>query len=778
MLAGVLGWLRRYRALGYAAMGIRLTLSPAGTKNFCMKKSWQRFTRDVEEGHVYDQSQDNAVAIVTGDASDLLVVDGDFLKAGEEDKGILCGVQLLQKLTDQHGLEEGVPKANSASGGLHLFFSLSKSLAAGLTSATNRAKVQYAGHAYSIDVRADGGCIVVAPSAHSNGGYTWLTPLPNKEELQAAPAWLIEVLNHEALHTVLGVQQHKTALASRKRALEAPEYVSLVRPKIEGLISTPMASVWVRDGGFDFKPLDRARHCITCGGTHTSNNYCVRQLLDSCFVMRNYSTTCKQSVFGWEDVPVFGKLLAYPDKDDPWVELLRAFQTMHGRTMAFVEDGKERFLCFNGVCWEPVSKREVALDVKVIGQTIIAKLLALLPKEKANDEMRKALGQARSYVMKAHNINSIVESARVLLFDKDLAAKLDTVLDILPAPNGVIELRTGLLRPGRPDDYASTFVPVEYRGLEHPTPQVDTFFADIFNGDAPLIAYMQRLLGYAITGEMREQIWVIWTGSGSNGKGLLLEMLEAVLGEVYFKNAKREVFFKADRGRAAGAAEPHLVALRGARIAAKDEGDASAPLDSEGLKGVTGQSKMTVRDNYAGYMSFTPTHLPLLLCNQLPRINVEDPAELRRIVPFYFENVYTTPTDTVRPFDPADPTHRLRDDGKRDEMTSTPVLEQFLVWLVRGAVAWYAGGLGQKPAAVEKCLREYIENNDGLQDFIAEKMTVAQGLSVNAKDFRAAYNQQAAVKVSRAHLIPMMKKRGFAFVTTGSVFSGLDWRSQ
>ena len=114
------------------------------------------------------------------------------------------------------------------------------------------------------------------------------------------------------------------------------------------------------------------------------------------------------------------------------------------------------------------------------------------------------------------------------------------------------------------------------------------------------------------------QVWVIWTGSGSNGKGLLLAMLEALLGPVFFKTAKKEVFFKADRGRAAGAAEPHLVELRGARIAAKDESSAANQLDIEHIKSVTGQSSLTVRDNYQGYVTFKPTFIPLLLCNELP----------------------------------------------------------------------------------------------------------------------------------------------------------------
>ena len=305
---------------------------------------------------------------------------------------------------------------------------------------------------------------------------------------------------------------------------------------------------------------------------------------------------------------------------------------------------------------------------------------------------------------------------------------------------------------------------------------MEAFVVDIFNADAGVVAYTQKLLGYAITGHMNEQVWVIWTGSGSNGKGLLLAMLEALLGPVFFKTAKKEVFFKAERGRAAGAAEPHLVELRGARIAAKDESSASNQLDIEHIKAVTGQSSLTVRDNYQGYITFKPTFIPLLLCNELPHINVDEKSELRRVVVECFPNTYTTPGSAGNPYDPANPTHRRADSGMYARMTSRPVLQQFLTWLVQGAVRWAAEGLGSQPDAMRECFQQYVQDNDTLAEFIAEACDVAPGLKVNAKEFRELYCGRGEHKVSAGQLKKMMERRGFPWHTTGGVYSGLSWK--
>ncbi len=76
----------------------------------------------------------------------------------------------------------------------------------------------------------------------------------------------------------------------------------------------------------------------------------------------------------------------------------------------------------------------------------------------------------------------------------------------------------GELQQGKPGDNISKAVGTEYLGIDFPTPDIDSFFHSIFE-DVEMESNMQHLLGYAITGHTREQVFVICCGRGSNGKG-------------------------------------------------------------------------------------------------------------------------------------------------------------------------------------------------------------------------------------------------------------------
>ena len=106
---------------------------------------------------------------------------------------------------------------------------------------------------------------------------------------------------------------------------------------------------------------------------------------------------------------------------------------------------------------------------------------------------------------------------------------------VLGCKNGVIDLRTGTHRPGRPDDYIKTACPTEWRGIDEPCPIWERFLSEVFAGDQTMIDYMQRLFGYSLTGTSVLHILVILWGAGRNGKGTMLESLKHVLGEYAYK---------------------------------------------------------------------------------------------------------------------------------------------------------------------------------------------------------------------------------------------------
>ena len=271
---------------------------------------------------------------------------------------------------------------------------------------------------------------------------------------------------------------------------------------------------------------------------------------------------------------------------------------------------------------------------------------------------------------------------------------------------------------------------------------------------------MQRLLGYGITGHASEQVWTIWTGSGSNGKSLLISTLQKLLKPIWVA-MPRECLFDSGRRQTEGGPTPHLLPLVNKRIGAREEKVVQATLNEEIIKQVTGQSTITARGCHdKHYVDFTATHLPILVCNSMPSVDVDDQAMMRRIIVVPFNNIYTTPQDNLRPYDGANPAHRLKDAGVEQKLKSDQGLHQLLKWLVEGARAWYKQGLGGQPAPIREGLDMYINENDKLSEFVRTSCETGPDLYVNAADFRAAFIADSGQKIRQEVLKKAMEKRG------------------
>lgn len=124
---------------------------------------------------------------------------------------------------------------------------------------------------------------------------------------------------------------------------------------------------------------------------------------------------------------------------------------------------------------------------------------------------------------------------------------------LLAVSNGIINLATGHFTPGNPTDYIRTAAPTPWQGTNAPASRWEQFLQEIFARDAEFIAFMQRLLGYAITGQTTEHVLPILWGKGRNGKETLLETLRNVLGELAAP-ASKDVLM--DSNRNPGSATP------------------------------------------------------------------------------------------------------------------------------------------------------------------------------------------------------------------------------
>eukprot|EP00891_Asterochloris_glomerata_P005824 jgi/Astpho2/5824/fgenesh1_pg.00080_%23_73_t len=724
---------------------------------------------------------DNALALLTGDKSDIFALDVDVAKAEDLRLGRHDGVDAIEKLINENGIPPHTPISLTPSGGKHYLFSISKSLAKGLERASNQTKLVLEGKETTIDIRGDGGCIIVYPTKYViNGetrGYTWVSPLGDRNDLPAMPSWLITLLNAHASNGgkrkggMAGeVISKRSKVADGSSAIvQSSAYYESVKDMVEAII--PIGKVWPRDNGFDFKPrvLENCKICII--NLHTSNNVLNRRIISTCFTLINYSSSCGRvnpkngkkypMVCGYNSVQALRDVNFSPKTDDPYVHVLQIVTQDAGHVLNYT--GK-KWICFQGLIWEDLIDLEIEQQIKVLVNTeVIEKLYMLLPDEGEAGEYRKNFYTATEYLKKASNVSSIAKTAKQLMLDTSLPEKFDKNIDIVACCSGVIELRTGVLRKATYSDYLSRAVSAGYADIDYPTPDIDALFASIFNNDEEVISFMQRLLGYGLTGHITAQVWAIWTGVGSNGKSLLLELLSNLLGPGMFGVPPKEVFFQGGKQTQAGGHTAHLHTLKGKLMIAREERNLTDQLDTALIKQMTGGSMITSRaPHQAAYETFMPTHLPILACNQLPAINVDDQAELRRLIVTPFNNIYTGPDDRV-PYNPNNPRHRLKDPKLSKKLSTPDAQQQLLTWLVRGAMEWYKKGLGTQPLLMQECLKKYIADNDTLQQFIDECCEIKEGARVNAAAFKAEYMQVSNKKVSQKELQEAMAKRGFPF---------------
>src|SRR5579871_6555797 len=189
----------KFLKIGYTSVGVAISWDRENAKKkIAFKQLWQQATKDTCSQFFKDT--DNGIAILTGEVNDLYVIDCDVPKQKDLELGIQNGVEVFKSLIKENGdLPDNVPIQRSASGGMHYFFSLSKSLQNGLESEKNQTKIFVGGSLTTIDSRGSKGCIMVSPTEYAVEDrlrqYQWIKKLVPVEKLQSMPSWCIDMLN-------------------------------------------------------------------------------------------------------------------------------------------------------------------------------------------------------------------------------------------------------------------------------------------------------------------------------------------------------------------------------------------------------------------------------------------------------------------------------------------------------------------------------------------------------------------------------------------------------
>jgi len=300
------------------------------------------------------------------------------------------------------------------------------------------------------------------------------------------------------------------------------------------------------------------------------------------------------------------------------------------------------------------------------------------------------------------------------------ADDLDAREELLLVGNGVVNLRTGELEEPRPDMYLSNRVATNYSPSAE-APRWEEFLSEVMEGDGDMVAFIQRLIGYGITGSTAEQCFAILHGRGANGKSVFTETLSYVFGAVT-RTVPFSVFEEGSKG---SGPSPELARLRGARLTLTQEGSAGAKIKESLVKSITGSDTITARHLYQEEVEFRPRHLIIMGTNHFPVFHGVDEGLWRRVklIPF------------KRYFAPAERDHYLQQ-KLRDEA------EGILAWAVRGAQQWYESGL-REPAPVIEATSSLRDGSDILAGFYPGVLLHAPGEDVKLKDVWAAFEKWA-----------------------------------
>ena len=278
---------------------------------------------------------------------------------------------------------------------------------------------------------------------------------------------------------------------------------------------------------------------------------------------------------------------------------------------------------------------------------------------------------------------------------------------LLNTPGGVVDLKTGRKRA---NDRADRMTKITTATPGGDCPQWKAFLSDIAGGDVDLQAYLQRMVGYCLTGVTSAHALFFLYGTGANGKSVFANVISTILGD-YAATASMDTFVETRGDRH----PTDLAGLRGARFVTAIETEQGRRLNESKVKAITGGDKISARFMRQDFFEYTPQFKPVIVGNHKPAIRNIDEAMKRRMhmIPF---------TVTIPP-------------ERRDSRLTEKLLAErdgILAWAVAGCLAWQREGL-KPPASVVSATEEYFEAEDALGRWLDERCVRAP----NAKSLTA-----------------------------------------
>jgi P4 family phage/plasmid primase-like protien len=365
---------------------------------------------------------------------------------------------------------------------------------------------------------------------------------------------------------------------------------------------------------------------------------------------------------------------------------------------------------------------EIVERYSELGKELFTKLASV--QDKAEEAMynarikqiQKLIGNLKSRPFK----QNVMKEAMEVFYDRRFQDKLDQNPFTIGFKNGIYDLKSNEFRPGRPEDFISKVIPIEYKEYtmqDEEVQNVISFLTKVFP-DPELRKYFLDTYSDIFVGGNNQKKVYIWTGEGDNGKSITQMFFDEMLGQL---SIKFNTQYFTGKKVASGSANPELArAAPPVRSVTMEEPDADESLNIGELKKLSGGDKFWARDLFEKgkkTREVTPMFMLTFICNKLPKLKFSDKATWNRLRVICFESTF------VEPGDPCPITFEEQMKHKRFPMDKD--LKHKIPGMVP-AFAWYllewrkTVTVRTEPIKVREATELYRLQNDIYRQFIEE----------------------------------------------------------
>jgi len=388
------------------------------------------------------------------------------------------------------------------------------------------------------------------------------------------------------------------------------------------------------------------------------------------------------------------------------------FAHLYGDRFRF-DHRRKRWLAWQGQWWRQEADAEVVRLAKEAARERYQQGASI-------DDLKEREAEARWAISSENRLrlDAMLSLARAERPIADSGEGWDADPWLLGVGNGVVDLRTGQLRPGRQDDRITMHSSIPFYP-DAECPRWETFVFDIFAGNEELADYAWRAMGYSLTGDTSEQCHFICWGSGWNGKTTFQRVHREVLGD-YSANTPFSTLEMSNRYSIPN----DLAALYAKRLVTASELNEAVRLNEARLKMLAGEDPVTARFLHGEFFTFVPAAKFWLSVNHKPIVNDDSTGFWRKVRLMPFTQSFEGRTE------------------KDLKGTLRAEYQGILAWMVRGCLEWQKRGL-EPPPAVSAATLEYRAESDPLGIFLRERCLVGSAYTARANSLYKAYQAWA-----------------------------------